>query len=52
MKRIRITNDLGIYQDDDDTVLMVRDRESKDERMVCCALNKKELEKLIKELRP
>lgn len=50
MKYIRISDNLGIYQDGDNTIFMVRDRESEDERLVCCALDKKEIVKLRKEL--
>lgn len=51
MRYIRISDNLGVYQDGDNTIFMIRDRESQDERMVCCALNKEEIDKLIKELR-
>ena len=51
MEYIQITDELGIYLCDDYTVLAVRDRESKDKRFVCCALNHEEVDKLIAELR-
>lgn len=50
MRYIRISGNLGVYQDGDCTIFMVADRESRDERIVCCALNKEEIEKLRKEL--
>lgn len=50
MRYIRISDNLGVYQDGDNTIFMVRDRESEDERVVCCALDKEEREKLREEL--
>lgn len=51
MEHIQITDELGVWTVDDIIVLAIRDRESKGERLVCCALNKEEVDKLIKELR-
>ena len=50
MRYTRISDNLGVYRDDDCTIFMVTDRESKYERVVCCALSKEEIEKLRKEL--
>lgn len=52
MEYIQVTDDLCIYNEISDgyVVLATRDRESDDERWVCTALNKKDIEKLRKEL--
>lgn len=51
MEHIQITDELSVWAVDDVIVLAMHDRESENERLVCCALNKEEVDKLIKELR-
>lgn len=50
MQYIRIAENLNIIKTSDYAVLVIRDREAEDERLVLCNLNKKEYEKLREEL--